>query len=55
MDAFASFRTRQLQASRLSFLDLSNSKENDLEIESSSQSGYRSVTNSFLEDLHVVS
>ncbi len=55
MDAFASFRTRQLQASRLSFMDLSGSKENNLEFEGTNFSGYRSVTHSFLEDLHVVS
>lgn len=55
MDAFASFRTRQLQASRLSFLDLSSSKGIDFEMDESNHPDYKSVANSFLEDLHVVS
>ena len=55
MDAFASFRARQLQASRQSFMDLTSSMESSLELEENSCSGSRSITHPFLEDLHVVS
>lgn len=57
MDAFASFRTRQLQAGRLSFMDLSNSnsKVHNMELEDISCPGDKPVSQSFLEDLHIVS
>lgn len=56
MDAFASFRTRQLQANRVSFLDLSNFKENSMEAEEGGSTIVgRPSKQTFLEDLHVVS
>jgi hypothetical protein len=45
MDAFAAFRTRQLQTNRTSFLELSGSKEACDEC----------VSQKFLDDLHLVS
>ena len=51
MDAFASFRTRQLQANRASFLDLPNGGGSD----DVSNVDNGSVAQNFLEDLHVVS
>lgn len=46
MDAFAAFRTRQLQTNRTSFLELSGGKD---------EAAVGTATHRFLEDLHVVS
>ena len=52
IEAFASFRTRQLQAPRTLFTDFSTSYGNDVDFEEFK--GDRASTQSFLEDLHVV-
>lgn len=53
MDAFASFRTRQLQANRSSFIDLSSC--NELRADTETQSAEdKPSRQSFLDDLHVV-
>ena len=51
MDAFASFRTRQLQANRSAFMDLSICDDLRETMETQGESSRQS----FLEDLHVVS
>ena len=50
MDAFAGFRTRQLQTNRTLFLELSGGKESCDEAPVEGATHHR-----FLEDLHVVS
>ena len=54
MDAFSSFRTRQLQTNRTSFLDLSSFKDNRSEFDDTDGYSDGSPAQSFLEDLHVV-
>lgn len=54
MDAFSSFRTRQLQTNRTSFLDLSSFKDSHSEFDDTDGCSDGSAAQSFLEDLHVV-
>lgn len=54
MDAFASFRTRQLQANRSSFIDLSSCNESRGDTAFQSEMD-KPTRQSFLEDLHDVS
>lgn len=51
MDAFAAFRTRQLQTSCNSFLELASSGASSSDLD---EVGEGSASHRFLEDLHVV-
>ena len=53
MDAFAAFRTRQLQANRSSFMDLSSCNELKKDFDPQNEED-RPNRQSFLDDLHVV-
>ena len=56
MDAFSSFRSRQLAAPRMLFMDHNSATGNHLDADSMEDSSDSNLTRSqtFLEDLHVV-